>query len=261
MPSIFDAISKGDPVLVGKIIDSDSSQLEKKNVIDDYPLHEAIRQGQEDVVRVLLEKGANPNAAGSQGFTALHYVAQENAPGLCELLIQHGANLESKDFQDRTPLYWACRNSPSLATILIRNGAKTDLNTAIILNDYDTIHSLLSRGTDLTKVAQFPEQLLEDAMSTGSREVFELLLNGHQQPNAIQFSRPPSLLFRAIEYAMNRQDTFFLRRLLDAGAATNVKNEFGEHPSQFIAQFSAGRGSHQAEIKNEIIKLLTSVKS
>jgi len=36
--------------------------------------------------------------------TALHYAAQQGAMESTQLLIAHGANLEAKDWKDRTPL-------------------------------------------------------------------------------------------------------------------------------------------------------------
>jgi ankyrin repeat protein len=54
-------------------------------------------------VTLLLEQGVDVNAAAENGQTALHYAAQA-ADGIVQYLAEHGARLDAKDKQGRTPL-------------------------------------------------------------------------------------------------------------------------------------------------------------
>jgi ankyrin repeat protein len=54
--------------------------------------------------RVLLEAGANINAAEGRGQTALHGAAFWGFTELVQFLADHGANLEAKDKQGKTPI-------------------------------------------------------------------------------------------------------------------------------------------------------------
>ena len=80
---------------VSKVVD----MLESGMPIDIYnfshcctALMEAAKNNRTDVVRSLLEKGANVNKKGSCGGTALHYVSSyENSTDVIQLLLQHGA--------------------------------------------------------------------------------------------------------------------------------------------------------------------------
>jgi len=54
-------------------------------------------------VQFLVERGAAVNAANDSGQTALHIAAQAS-DGIVDYLAAHGANLEAKDKQGRTPL-------------------------------------------------------------------------------------------------------------------------------------------------------------
>jgi ankyrin repeat protein len=55
-------------------------------------------------VRFLVERGADVNAAGEFGWTALHAAAYQGLNDVIEFLAGHGANLDAKDRFGQTPL-------------------------------------------------------------------------------------------------------------------------------------------------------------
>ena len=54
--------------------------------------------------RLAIEHGADVRAANDQGLTALHYAAQSGLSSVVQLLADHGAVLDAKDKQGRTPV-------------------------------------------------------------------------------------------------------------------------------------------------------------
>ena len=67
------------------------------------PLHEAAKEGRIDVVRLLLENGANANAEANGQYTPLHIAASmDNVDCVVELL-KHNADVTKKDEFDKTP--------------------------------------------------------------------------------------------------------------------------------------------------------------
>jgi hypothetical protein len=54
-------------------------------------------------VRMLLDKGANVNATGTNGSTFLHQTVNRG-PAFVRMLVEHGAKLDVKDGSGRTPL-------------------------------------------------------------------------------------------------------------------------------------------------------------
>jgi uncharacterized protein len=56
-----------------------------------------------DVMKVLIEKGANVNAANETGMTALHYAVQRGSDRIIEFLASKGAKFDVKNKQGRTP--------------------------------------------------------------------------------------------------------------------------------------------------------------
>jgi len=54
--------------------------------------------------RVVLGRGVDVNAANAAGMTAVHYAAQAGLDSLVRELARHGARLDAKDKQARTPM-------------------------------------------------------------------------------------------------------------------------------------------------------------
>ena len=60
-----------------------------------------------EAARLCLERGNDVNAANSQGFTAMHGAANRGFDAMVKLLVAHGASLDVKDNQGRTPMTFA----------------------------------------------------------------------------------------------------------------------------------------------------------
>jgi ankyrin repeat protein len=73
--------------------------VESRNQMKVTPLHSAASARDFDIVRVLLEHGAHPNARQHGGWTALQSAAMHGDQAMVKLLIKHGAkvNLQSDD--------------------------------------------------------------------------------------------------------------------------------------------------------------------
>lgn len=71
------------------------------------PLLSAVSCGHEDISRLLLSLGVDPNTANKQGRTALHYAASKGRTALIQVLLQSGASPTSKDCTGSIPLHRA----------------------------------------------------------------------------------------------------------------------------------------------------------
>ncbi len=78
---------------------------------DRCPLIFAVQNGLNSVVKVLLEKGANPNHIDSRDVTPLFLAAMKNNLELCQVLVAAGADLNLKSYNGQLPIDSARNNN------------------------------------------------------------------------------------------------------------------------------------------------------
>jgi ankyrin repeat protein len=91
--------------------------------------------GAEQAVKLLLEAGADINAVNEADFTALHGAAFRGLNEVVQYLVEHGANINARDFKGRTPYRLAegskqsfqFQSWPETAKLLEQLGADTRL--------------------------------------------------------------------------------------------------------------------------------------
>jgi ankyrin repeat protein len=94
------------------------------------PLIFAALYGHVEVVRVLLEGGANVDRANVLGGTALHVAARYGHLDVCRLLLDWGAKVDRLDKWQYTPLHWAAgQGHLSVVKLLVERGADVSVKS------------------------------------------------------------------------------------------------------------------------------------
>ncbi|KAK1771491.1 hypothetical protein QBC33DRAFT_575495 [Phialemonium atrogriseum] len=107
---------------LGKKADISASNNRGRNA-----LHLAAEANHEEMVKLLLDQGADPRAASDGGWTALHNAAQSGHTGAVALLLAADANVNAELSNGMTPLHWAAFNGHEGVVELILNKPETNI--------------------------------------------------------------------------------------------------------------------------------------
>lgn len=123
------------PPLEVAILDRDKRKVEQlleqgtdpngHNSRGDTALHTAVREGDMQIVELLLGHGANTDTGDLwNGDTPLHLAAAEGQRQIGEVLLHHGADPEARNIAHRTPLHSAAAEAEALLVeLLLAHGA------------------------------------------------------------------------------------------------------------------------------------------
>ena len=90
-------------------------------------LLEAAANGESQIVKFLLQKGANPEELDKENKSALHHASEKGFFEIVQLLIENGANINAIDKSNKIPLHHACEiGDDKIVQYLIENNAYLD---------------------------------------------------------------------------------------------------------------------------------------
>lgn len=119
------AAETGDLKKVKEFISMGAKVNDKNEIINSMsPLHYATTNNKIQIVKVLIENGADVNALTDIMWTPLHYASFNGNIESASILISNGANVNSRDAELLTPLHYAViNNHKDIASLLVNNGA------------------------------------------------------------------------------------------------------------------------------------------
>jgi ankyrin repeat protein len=193
-----------------KLIEAREEELQQT------PLHIAAHRGQVGMVKFLLERGAKVNARAYNQFTPLR-LAED--PEVVKLLIGYGADLEARDAWDRTALEEAASLCAGGESSVDDEPRRKKVKLLLDAGAYYDIRSAAYLG-DVDRVRVLLKKdptlarskgLLSIAARYGHPAIVKLLLEHKADPQETGWNGQP-VLYSAIEYPE------VVRLLLEAGA-------------------------------------------
>jgi hypothetical protein len=129
---LFQAISMGWGVVISILLEHDSRFIGASGVDGISLCSQAVNRGNAEILKILIESGANVNQKDSDGFTPLHYAADINGVCCAKILISNGCNLEIEDHSCETALIHAAYfGNIEVVKLLVQEGCVADHLEAI----------------------------------------------------------------------------------------------------------------------------------
>jgi ankyrin repeat protein len=126
-PTIHDAALRADVETVELLLNENPSLINVEAGRGKTPLHLAVTSGHErtdELVTLLLDRGADPNAHDVTGMTPLHVAAGWTTRSRAGLLIEGGADVNALDALGNTPLHEAAlEGRVAMTHFLLKSGA------------------------------------------------------------------------------------------------------------------------------------------
>jgi ankyrin repeat protein len=139
----------------------------------------AARVGDEELVRELLDGGADIDIQDEEGITALSIAIMEEKMHVVSLLLDRGANPNIGDREGWTPLMHSIYIEESLVSLLLDKGADPDIRNiigmtvlmhSVLMYDISSIHLLLRAGAR-TSIKDIDGRVALDFLDTDIRSI------------------------------------------------------------------------------------------
>jgi ankyrin repeat protein len=239
--NIFDAIKQGDLATVKEWIKIDPKSVHERDVDGSTPLHwAAISNTNVDVIKCLLERGADINAKNNGGNTPLHWAARKNSNGdVIKCLIENGADINAKNNNGTTPMNAA--NTEEKKNFL-RNAATTVIKNepeeALPFEDF--ILSAETSDMEDDFVPYLGDLSNEDIFE----DIFDAIKQGDLKAVKMWIKNDPKSVHKKdadcntplIIAAWQNSNVDIIKCLLKNGADVNAKNNNGDTPLTLAAR-------------------------
>jgi len=122
--SIHDAALMGDVATARRMLDARPELVHARNKLGKAPLHQSLTGGNDAIVELFLDRGADVNAQDNTGLTPLHVAAWWSVTARAGILLDRGADIGAKDKFGDTPLHIAALHGRGkMCKFLIERGA------------------------------------------------------------------------------------------------------------------------------------------
>lgn len=230
--SLTAAIEAGDLQRVAELLDDDPTLVNRVDRIDRYreqsttitgdardyiasrPLWKAAEQGHQEIARLLVARGADPNGLGGNRSTPLHAAAVNADMEMVKLLLDSGADPNGAEGQNATPFHGAAgvafgKGLPVMDLLLdldvdpttVNRAGLSPLQNAVSAFNTEPLKKLLTLGADVNWVEENGLTALHFASLNGYlRSVVILCGEGLLEHEPAKQGATPISLARQWEY-------------------------------------------------------------
>jgi ankyrin repeat protein len=228
---LYQAVVSGDIAKASAILEGDKRALVERDYEGTPVLVLAVKQGNLAMVETLIRSGADMNIGGG-GMTALSWAARNGREDMVRLLLDKGAEINQGDQAFKTPLAYAKEaGHAAIADLLSARGATMQDNNskaffAVFGGDRARMEAMLAEGVDVNALAPHGYPLLCIAAQGGHVDMAEFLIAQGADVNA----RHPQLGDTPLHSAAQDGKAEMAKYLLSKGAKINATDTAGATP-------------------------------
>lgn len=191
----FDACAKGDVAAIRRLLADNADLVRATNAAAPHRgwtgLHSAAQHGHLNVVRLLLERGADPNAREAGDHTyPLHWAAAHRHTEIVRALLDAGGDAHGTgDDHELDAIGWATffhkpgeepGDSPQVAKLLVERGARHHIFSAMSVGDLNLIRLLVRQDPKVLerRMSRFEQGLtpVHFAINRNRYDILDLLI-------------------------------------------------------------------------------------
>lgn len=205
---LFDAIADRKIEEVKAILPQ-VKNFEDKNFWGDTPLTLAIKKGDIDIVKAVVDGGANPMAVTKKEENMFYFAVKENKTDIAKYFAEKGVDVKKEDKLGDFPLL-----------------------TATEERNIEIVKLILEKGENPDRETKKYERAMRVAMRMKSVDIVKLLIENKADVNKPYDDKKNTLLHTAVDY---KNDTI-IEILIKSGADINAKNVDGKTPIDIAAK-------------------------
>ena len=224
----------GDSAIVKMLLDARPDDLNVKTNLGITPLILAVRTGCKEVVKSLLEQGAEINHEASGGLTPLILACLNGHSEIVELLLKQGAVIDKTGNNNFIPIVKiALKRYEEVVELLLKEGVSLNQKdsrgyTALMVASWKgrtkIVKFLLAKGASVNVCDKDNEATaLIFAAASGHKDVVKLLLASHADIN-----QKSECGYTALMFAARAGRLEVVQLLLNQGAEVHNKSKSGE---------------------------------
>ena len=240
---LFCAIESGNKNVVRLLLGSEAARqvAALKEPVGDTAMHLATRKRDSELVKVLVEAGAQVDVQNEEGQTPLHLACLYGCADIVRVLFLARATATISDKEDKAPIYLAAeRGHTTIVEFLIdkfkasvferSNEGSTLMHIAAQNGHPATATALFERGVPLLMPNKFGERSIHTAAKAGHTSVLKAVIKKGESVNALT-GENMSALHIAVEHGQSRA----VETLLGYGADVQMRGGKNDETALHIA--------------------------